>query len=653
MKNRKLEFKVKEIVKNLRQASHAYYNLSDPIMPDHEFDDLKDELERLDPQNSFLSEIGAPVEITEWKKAKHKISMTSLNKVHTEEEFIKWAKSKGNVFSIEDKLDGISIDLEYNEDGDLEKAITRGDGFIGEDIYENVRKMQNVKTKLKNFSGSVRGEIFMFLDDFKKVKPLYDKENKKPLKNPRNGSSGIAKKYNGPFSGYLSVLYYDVETENKEFKTEDEKKEFIRKELGLPLCFYKKVSIQEAIKVYNDYDKSLRAETPYDIDGLVIKCDNIELQKKLGEKGGRPDGQIAWKFPSMKKESKILDIEWSLSNKRVTPIAILEPTPIGGVEVRHANIHNLSIFKKFDLGIGDKVLISRRGDVIPNIEKVIEYGDNGRCKIPDKCHVCGSKLEIEKVEKSEFLVCPNENCDAKNLGNLNKWVYSLEIMNIGDKVIRSLYDAEKIKEVPDFYKLEIDDIANLERSGEKSAKKILKNLNDKKEISLPIFIMGLNISNFSKSTAETLIEAGYETIEEMQNSSVSNLVKVKGIEEKTAQRIVDGLEKKKEIIDELFKVGIKIKEEEKIEASSDKLEGKSFCFTGAIQKTDDSGKRYTRGMMHKIVLENGGEVLDKVKKELNYLVMADPNSTKSKAQNARKMGISILSEEKFFEMVEE
>jgi len=268
-------------------------------------------------------------------------------------------------------------------------------------------------------------------------------------------------------------------------------------------------------------------------------------------------------------------------------------------------------------------------------------------KIPKNCPVCNCELEIN----GKFLECINDMCPSKNLGNLNRWINTLKIMDIGNKIIQSLYNAKKIKDVSDFYKLSVDDIANLERSGEKSSKKILKNLNDNKEIPLQIFISGLNIPNFAKSTAETLIEHGYDTIEKMQNATIDDLVKVNGIEEKTAQRIIEGLKSKKEIISKLFEVGIKIKEEEKIEVSSNKLKGISFCFTGAIQKMDENGKRYTRTMMENLVLGNGGDVFDKVKKDLNYLVMADPNSTKSKAQKARKIGVKILSEEEFFEMV--
>ena len=635
--------KVNEIVKKLREASDSYYNQHESTITDYEFDTLKDNLESLDPSNPFLSQIGAPVKISSWKKAKHSIGMTSLNKVNISEEFFKWCDSNDVTDLImEDKLDGISIDLEYS-DGTLLKAITRGDGIEGEDIYENVKKMQNVKLKIEGFSGCIRGEIFLFQEDFERVNEIAKKNGDRQLSNPRNGAGGIAKRHDGKYSEYNSILYYDITDNNKDFETEEEKMEMITY-FGLPVCFYKKVTRFRAEEIYKNYEKSLRVTTPYDIDGLVIKVNNIQKQIDLGEKGGKPAGQIAWKFTSMKAETIIEGMEWSIRNKHVTPIALLKSVSLGGVNVARASCHNISIFKELDMGVGDKVLISRRNDVIPQIEEVLE-SKGKKFQDPTNCPSCHEWLKIE----GKFLTCVNDVCGAGAVGNLVKWLEALDVKDVGRKTIENLFDAELIKYPSDYYTLKKEDITSLERMGEKSADKILSELESHREVELPSFIKGLNISMFSRSRAETLVEAGLDTLEKMQKANLKELVLIDGIEEKTALKIIEGMEEKKIEIERLLKY-ITFKEAEEVEMESSNLIDTSFCFTGAIQKLDSNGKRFTRGMMEKLVLENGGSI-SKVKRGLTYLVMADPNSTSSKVAKAFKLGVKLLSEESFFKML--
>lgn len=639
-------------------ASDSYYNKSTSIIPDHVFDVAKDYLTEIDSGHPALKTIGASVgKHSEWKKAKHNISMSSLNKVNKVEEFKSWATGIGGKYSsIQDKLDGISIDLEYNS-GILEKAITRGNGSIGEDIYLNVKNMQGVKMKIDGFTGSLKAEIFLFMNDFDRINELIRKYGKgeDELSNPRNAASGIAKKRKdgGKYSEYLSVLFYDIVSDDLDFETETEKMEYI-KSLGLKVCFYKKVTLEEAIQVYKDFEDHLRNETPYDIDGLVVKTDSLELQRKHGLLGGNPKAQIAWKFEAAKAETILNDIEWSLGrNGRVTPIAKVKPVQIGGVVVRNVSLHNLGIFEKLHLGKGDTVQISRRNDVIPYLEKVVKSTGN-YFEAPKFCPSCDSELKIEKSDDktsdAKFLVCENLDCEALKIGGLNKWIYVLDIKSIGPKIIDLLFNNKLISDPADFYLLKPHDISLLDRMGDRSAHKILEKLHAKKVITLPEFIGGLNIKNFGQRTAEAIVEAGYDTVEEMINLTKTELVRIPGIEEKTASQITDGLNSKLNLIKKLQDVGIKIKEAEKVEIKSDKLEGLTFCFTGAIQRNDSNGDRYTREMMQQLVVENSGE-LSNVKKGLSYLVMADPNSTKNKAKKARDIGINILSEDKFFEMV--
>ena len=267
-------------------------------------------------------------------------------------------------------------------------------------------------------------------------------------------------------------------------------------------------------------------------------------------------------------------------------------------------------------------------------------------KPPTHCPECNSELEIE----GKFLICPNDNCQALLTGNLEKWIGGLEIMDIGGKIIEALHLSGKLNEPADFYKLQPQDISTLEGLGEKSAKKILEHLHEKKELTLPEFIGNLNMRNFSTSRVELLVEAGFDSITKLQDATIEQLVKIKGIERKTALAIVNGLEAKKQVIQNLLNVGITIKEIEKTQIKSNKLKGLSFCFTGAINRIGSNGKRFTREMMEALVIENDGQV-DSVNRNLKHLVQADPSSVSSKSQKASQLGIKILSEADFFKML--
>lgn len=647
MANRKLQM---QMLEKLRQADDAYYNQADPIMDDAEYDDYRDEYNRLFPASPYVS-VGADIpETSEWKKAEHRMPMGSLDKVKTKEEFVKWCNDHGiKIVVLEDKLDGFSLELIY-EEGPLTQGITRGKGDTneGEDITANVLKMKNVKPTLPDkFTGSLRAEVFIFADDFDAINKELVEQGRQPLKNPRNGAAGVAKRYNGTGCEHLSLLYYDVQSDEYDFETEERKMRFIGEVLGLPVCFWKKATIEEAIRIYEEYEDHKRAETPYDIDGLVAKANDLEIQEQLGISNNRPRGQIAWKFKAMKAKTKMVGVEWSVGgNRRINPVALLKGVPIGGVTASRATLHNLEIFRKLNLGKDDEVMISRRNDVIPYVEEVTNHV-GAKFEIPTHCPICKSEL----VEDGKFLYCMNDACEGLGLGNLNKWIGALDIKEIGGKIVEGLYQSGKVKEPADFYRVSAKDFGDLDRGSEKVGQKIVDNLRAKMEITLPVFIGGLNMAHFSNATAKTLMEAGFDTIVKMAEAETIDLVEVKGIELTTAQKIRSGLKAKATVIQHLFEAGIKIKTPEKVESLGNEFDGKSFCFTGAIQTTNPAtGKRFKRPEMELLVVQHGGTVAP-VGKKLDYLVMVDPDSSSSKAVKARELGINILSEETFFKMI--
>ena len=645
-----------QIAELLLKASDAYYNDADSIITDMEYDQKKDYLRdlyhtQLLPKKSVnsdavkkvekcLNQIGAPVQASEWKKYQHKIPMTSLNKVNSEPEFSKWeSEIRDQYYLLLDKMDGGSIKL-YYENGKLEHAVTRGDGSEGEDVVQNVSHMKYVKTSIPGFTGEIVGEMIIERDDFDEI----NRQSVREYKNPRNAATGISKQLDGTFTQYISIYHYNVVDYSKDFSTEDEK--LLQLEAwGLKTCFWKKLTKQQVIALFNKYENEIRASLNYDIDGLVIRCDSIAKQEEHGSIGGNPKAVIAWKFKPIEKETIIESIKVSLGNcRRVTPVAYVQATAMGGVTVRHVTLHNYDIVKKMGLATGCRVLICRANDVIPFLLKNFTPKTP---ELPTHCPECGAGLE----EKGKYIICPNDNCSGLGTGNLERWINVLDVESVGPKLIEVLYSKGMVKEPADFYKLTENQLADLDRMGDRSAQKIVKNLRAKMKITLPDFIAGLNIPNFSTSTAETMMEAGYDSITKMFSAQEHELSQIKGIGEKTAHQIVTGIQAKCMVIKNLFDVGVTIKEPEKVVLDSSKLSGKSFCFTGAINTIKQDGKRYTREDMHELVIKNSGKVEEGVKKGLTFLVMADPSSTSGKTQKAKDMGVELLSEADFFKMI--
>ncbi|MFW6272477.1 MAG: NAD-dependent DNA ligase LigA [bacterium] len=642
--------RIEELEHIIKNANDVYYNKSNSIISDREYDELKDELIKLSPDNSLIKQIGASVDIvSDWNKAKHKIPMNSLNKVNKENEFTKWWNNNNiNSVIVSEKLDGISINLEY-ENGELKRAITRGNGILGEDIFSNVIRMQNVKQNLcTKWSGSLRGEIIFKTDDFEKVNNLLEEEKVNKFKGMRNAASGVAKRYDHKYSEFLTILYYNT-TNNFTDKVSHFK--FIES-LNLKSCHWKHCTqAGDVIKEYDYYGNYKRANIDYEIDGLVIEENNITHYNHLGLLNNKPRGGIAWKFGNIVKETKIIDVIWQVGKSgHITPVGIYEPILFGGIKVSRSTISNVNIFKKFKLRKNDIVKLSRANDVIPYLLDVVKHTDNELFEYPKTCPVCNNQTEI----KGEYLICSNNNCQAKAIGNLLKWVDKAgwKSQGIGERFVERMYELNYVKTPKDFYNLKQSDISILDGYGDKSANKIISIINDNKEMSLSDFIGGLNLYNFGSRMAEILVNAGYDTIDSLLGITKEQLVKLKGIEEKTAISFIKGLQDKFETIQELMQC-VEIIKPQKQEIDVNKLNSKSFVFTGSINKIDKQGNRFTRQKMQQLVAKYGGINFSGVKKGLDYLVQADPNSTSSKTKKAQKYGVEIISEEEFFNMIGE
>lgn len=618
--------RIKELADKITQARIDYYN-SQPTVSDKVFDAWADELRTYDANHKALTAVGAPVGPSEWKKAKHQIPMGSLNKVNLPDEMTAWAKDKGKEpWFVTEKLDGLSIELVY-EAGKLVQGITRGDGETGEDITVNVARMGGVNSDLKkDFNGSLRGEIIMTETSWKK--------HFSASANPRNAASGTSKRLDGVGVEHLDIMFYQV-IGDIDFVTEVEQFEWLQNhKLGIP-HFWKFKTIDEVNAHWRDYQDTKRDLLDYDIDGLVIRMNDMVKQMSLGDKDLRPLGAIAFKFDNETRESTIRDIIWQVGNSgRITPVAVVDPVQLVGATVTRASIYNMAYIEAFKLDIGAVVLVARANDVIPRIEELVK-GTGKIAKAPDFCPECGGFTKME----GENLMCANtKHCRAQIIGRIKNWAKELNLLEWGDTLIEKLVDAKKVKTVADLYTLKVKDIADLDRLGEKTAQKCLDILWADSDVPLDIFLGALSIPMIGGSTIRAIMNAGCDTLEKFGQLGADQFEQVPGVGPTKAKFLADGLKSNQKMILDLLDHGVTIKL--KIQGV---MTGKSVCFTGAM--------KMKRPLLEKMAADQGAEVKNSVGKGLTYLIIADPNSTSSKAQAARKLGTKLISEEEFMDLV--
>lgn len=619
--------RIQELETKIFKARNDYYN-GVATVSDKVFDAWVDELRLLDPTNKAVTAIGAPLAPSVWLKAKHQIPMGSLDKVNTPAEFTKWVENTypDGKLLVTEKLDGLSIEVIY-ENGSLVQAITRGDGETGEDITSNVVKMVGVHSHLKHkFTGSLRGEIIMTKSTHKQW--FADKAN------PRNAASGTSKRLDGVGSEKLNIMFYQA-LGDVDFGAEQAQFVWLRnQDLDTPNWWVVKTD-DEVNKHWRKYQDVDRDKLDYDIDGLVIRVDNMAKQLALGEKDLRPKGAIAFKFDNETRESVVVDVIWQVGNSgRITPVAVVEPIVLVGATVTRASMYNIAYIEELGVDIGATVLVARANDVIPRIEEVIK-GTGKVLTAPKHCPDCGHTTHMD----GENLMCRNsKGCRSQIIGRIKNWIKELNLLEWGDTLVEKLVDAKKVKTVADLYTLTVNDLATLDRMGDKSAQKCYDILWAGKEVPLEVFLGALSIPMIGQSTIKAIVNAGCDTLEKFGQLQSTEFEQVPGVGPTKAKFLADGLVDNQKIILGLLENGVTIKDR-----IFGKLTGKSICFTGAMKNK--------RPVLEKMATDAGADIKSSVGKGLTYLVIADPNSSSSKAQAARKLGTALISEDEFLSMV--
>ncbi len=639
MEKEEREARISELEALISRYQKSYYDGEGEIS-DADFDKLWDELKELDPSNSILHKVGA--DSGNFAKVQHIMPMGSQEKAANPEQFLAWAeKHKYDAYLVEYKLDGASLELQY-ENGYLVRAVTRGDGSIGDDITANARKMGGVNAaiykdgQLLPFTGGIRGEVIMTHEVHKTHFP--DKAN------CRNAANGLMKRKDGKGSEYLNLIVYDaLSTDGKSYFSNEEEKIRWLMDCGfnvvrLVICMNPDRVIAYRAKVMEE-----RKSLDYDIDGLVIKERVINLADASRD---RPDHQIAFKFSLEEAVSTLRQVEWSINGGTYTPVAIFDEVELNGTKVQRASLANPDTLRKLGVKIGSHVVVVKRGEIIPKIESVIEEKglETKEIEFPHTCEVCGTKL----VDEGSRLFCPNKACSKRVLHQLLKYQQVVDIRDLGETLITSLFKDGRLKSISDIYSLQVEDLVpyflNEEsmEADKKSlgAQKVYNSIQSHRRLRLASFVGAFDIEGVGETSAEKLIAAGYDSLEKLLNASEEQIASVYGFAEIMAHIIVEGLAENAEEMKQLVSSGTIELEE----AGGGILAGKSFCFTGEMVSMK-------RADAEQLVKKNGGTIKSSVTKDLSYLVTNDTTSGSSKNVKAAKLGIPVIDEKTFLTLL--
>lgn len=651
--------RIDELVDALSKASYEYYTNDNPSITDQEYDDMMDELIKLETKypnlvrnDSPTLKIGGEV-ISNFKKVKHSVPMMSLADVFNLEEIKEFdLKVKKKILNpsyiCELKIDGLSVSLIY-EKGKLVRAATRGDGVVGEDITHNVRTIKNVPLSLlKDIDIEVRGEIYMPKISFEKLNEQRKIAGEALFANPRNAAAGSVRQLDSKIASKrnLSTFIYHLPNASKyNIKSQEDALKFMS-DLGFTVNdnIRKINSISDLEKYIQEYTVK-RDTLPYDIDGIVIKVNNFSDQEKLGFTVKVPKWAIAYKFPALKVLTRIENIEFCVGRTgKITPRADLSPVRIQGSVVRSATLNNEDYIREKDIRINDIVSIRKAGDIIPEVVDVIKERrtETVPFQMISNCPICGSKLEKKEKEKAYF--CVNKNCDARKIEGLIHFVGrdAMYIEGFGEAIVEDFYNYGYLKNISDFYRLKYykEQLQELEGFGKKSIDNLLFSIENSKNNSLERLLFGLGIRHVGKKTA-LILASYYNDIDNIIQASLSELTNIPDIGKVIAESVKEYFAENEFLISELKKFGVNMKYIKSKIRTNELIENKTFVLTGTLSISRDEAKR--------LIIENGGDVTSSVSKNTDALIVG--TSPGSKYEKAIKLGVPIWNEDEFLKNI--
>ena len=655
--------RIKKLTEEINYHNKLYYTDDNPEIEDYEYDKLFRELENLErdfPQfkdkNSPTNKVGGMI-LEKFEKFEHPIAMYSLSNVMNEEEFFdfdnrmkKEINSKDIKYTVENKFDGLALELIY-QNGKLIVASTRGDGQVGENVTNNVKVMNNVPKNIKEKNKLIiRGEALITKKDFEALNREREELEEVPFANPRNAASGGLRQLDSLESKKRRLKFFAYQIANyKDFNLTNEYKAM---EFLLSLGFtvegvHPNIDAKEVLKIYNEIQLN-RNKMDYEIDGLVIKVDDIKSQEKLGFLSRAPRFAVAFKFKPEEKETLLNNIEVQVGRTgALTPVAKLKPVQVGGVIVSNVTLHNPNEIKSKDIRIGDTVVVIRSGDVIPKIVRVVfdkRPKESKEFVFPNKCPVCGGDTAI--TEGDVIVRCINEECPSKITKYIEYFVSkaAMNIDGIGKEWIATFTKSGLVKNPADIYKIKKTDLYKFERMGEKLADNMLNSIKESKKTTLKRFIYSLGMRQVGETTADLLAKY-FTSIENFKKATIEDLENIEGIGEISAKSIYDFLnnDKSKKIIDDLLAVGVE-PIFEKMAITESKLTGKNVVITGSIEG-------FTRTSAKETAERLGATVQSSVSKTTDILIVGEKAG--SKLKKAEELGIEIMPADDFIKLVNE
>ncbi|MDY3793153.1 MAG: NAD-dependent DNA ligase LigA [Oscillospiraceae bacterium] len=651
--------RAEQLRKEIEQHNINYYVLDDPTVDDFTYDSLMNELKAIEAEYPRLVTEDSPTKhvggyaLNTFEKVTHTVQMGSLQDVFSKAEIISFAEKcretlgEAPLFTVEPKIDGLSVSLEYTN-GEFTRGSTRGDGFVGEDVTANLKTIRSIPKKLKEDIPflEVRGEVYMPRKSFEEVVEQQELDGEKPFKNPRNAAAGSLRQKDPKITAKrkLDILIFNIQQiEGRELSSHRESLELLR-DLGFHVIDDTPVKTNEELTEQIDRIGNSRDSFPYDIDGAVVKIDSFALRDNLGATSKFPKWAAAYKYPPEEKETKLISIEVNVGRTgAITPTAVFEPIQLAGTSVSRAVLHNQEFISEKDIRIGDTILVRKAGEIIPEVLRSVAHEEGSvPYRLPDVCPVCGTAAV--RFEDEAVLRCPNTECPAQQYRNIIHFCSkgAMNIDGMGPAVIKALLDKKLIETAADIYSLRAEDIAGLERMGEKSAANLINAIEESKNAPLDRVIFALGIRNIGAAAAKLLC-GKFGSIDGIMNATEAEISEIDGFGGVMSSNAVKAFSEPHfiHLINRLKEAGVKMEYQK--EVKDDRFSGLTFVLTGTLPtlKRDEAKK---------IIESFGGKASGSVSKKTDYVLAGEEAG--SKLVKAQELGIKIISEEEFLKMTE-
>lgn len=660
--------RIEELRKIIKYHNDKYYNQDEPEISDYDYDQLSLELRRLEKEHpEYLTSdsptqyVGGIAKREAGKLVKHNVPMLSLQDVFSKEEVIAFVTKMQRdleepVFIVERKIDGLSVSLRY-EEGEFVQGITRGDGITqGEDVTDNLKMIKTVKKKLKDPVPylEVRGEVYMSNAAFEEVNERQEELEKKTFANPRNCAAGTLRQLDPKVvkERNLSIFIFNVQdARGISFKTHSESFEWLKKQGVNVIEGYTKCSTAEEVWEAIAQIGEIRGEFGYEIDGAVVKVDNLQDREKLGATAKTPRWAVAYKYPPEEKETKIIDIEIGVGRTgRLTPTALLEPVRLAGTSVSKATLHNQDRIDSLDVRIGDTVIVRKAAEIIPEIVAVVKEkrpSDAKLFRIPDKCPVCGAPTVRD--DGMADTRCTGTSCPAQLVRHIMHFASrdAMDIRGLGEAYVKALIDNGYVKDIADLYYLKEHRDELIEKGligKQKNTDKLLATIEESKKNDIDRLIKGLGIKNIGKQAGQAL-KKHFKDIRELENATYEQLISVEDFGDISAKSIVEFFkaEQNKDILRRLEEAGVNMKASVSNEIEDNRFEAKTFVVTGTLPTM---GRQEAIDLIQKY----GGKVSGSVSKKTSYVLAGE--AAGSKLTKAQDLGIEIITEEDLLKMIQ-